>query len=45
MNSNKPRSKTGVFDNEINYISKLLFCLMLVMSIGIQQLKGFHLNI
>jgi len=33
MNSREPRTKIGKFDEEINYLSKILFGLMLVFAL------------
>ena len=40
-NSKQPRSKFGIFDQEINYINKLLFVLMLTLSAILICFKGF----
>ncbi|KAJ5070218.1 phospholipid-transporting atpase [Anaeramoeba ignava] len=42
MNTNVPRTKIGKLDLEINHISKLLFILMIFLSIMMMFLKGFH---
>jgi len=41
MNTRQPRSKSGIFDSEINFLSKLLFALMLVLAFMLQFFKGF----
>lgn len=41
MNSKMPRSKVGLLDNEINFLSKVLFVLMLVISALIIVGDGF----
>ena len=41
MNSRSPRSKIGKLDLEINTLSKLLFALLLGMSVMINALDGF----
>jgi phospholipid-translocating ATPase len=42
MNSKLPTSKTCLLDLEINYLSKILFVFMLIMSGSIVLLNGFH---
>ena len=44
MNSSLPRQKVGLLDQEINYLSKILFVLMLFFSGTIVVLNGFHGN-
>lgn len=41
MNSKAPRSKVGLLDNEINFISKVLFVLMLILAGLIIIMEGF----
>eukprot|EP01017_Pseudomicrothorax_dubius_P027041 TRINITY_DN3070_c0_g1_i2.p1 TRINITY_DN3070_c0_g1~~TRINITY_DN3070_c0_g1_i2.p1 ORF type:complete len:766 (-),score=175.45 TRINITY_DN3070_c0_g1_i2:1550-3847(-) len=41
MNARKPRSKFGAFDAEVNYLSKLLFILTVVLSGAITLMNGF----
>jgi phospholipid-translocating ATPase len=41
MNSKMPRSKIGLLDAEINFLSKVLFVLMLIISAIIIILDGF----
>ena len=41
MNSKSPRSKIGLLDHEINFLSKVLFILMDVTSMIIVALEGF----
>lgn len=42
MNSKMPTSKVCLLDREINYLSKFLFILMLILSMAIVTLNGFH---
>ena len=42
MNSKSPISKVGLIDLEINFLSKVLFLLMIVISAIIVILNGFH---
>ena len=44
MNSKGPRSKIGLIDEEINFLSKILFILMLFFAGTIVVLNGFHGN-
>ena len=32
MNSRKPRYKNGIFDEEVNFIAKLIFLIMVIMA-------------
>ena len=41
MNSKMPRSKVGLIDEEINFLSKVLFVLMLVIAAIIIVMDGF----
>ena len=41
MNSKQPRSKVGLLDSEINFLSKVLFGLMLFISAIIIVMDGF----
>jgi phospholipid-translocating ATPase len=41
MNSKSPRSKIGLIDHEINFLSKVLFVLMVIISGIIVSLEGF----
>jgi phospholipid-translocating ATPase len=41
LNSRHPRTKFGKFDEEVNYISKLLFGLMAILSLVIVLFNGF----
>jgi len=41
MNSKMPRSKVGLLDEEINFLSKVLFVLMLVIAAIIVVMDGF----
>lgn len=40
MNSREARSKMGRLDNELNFLSKLLFVMMIVVSIVLILLGG-----
>jgi len=42
MNSKMPRSKVGLLDQEINYLSKILLCVMLGISAIMIILDGFR---
>jgi len=42
MNSKMPRSKVGLLDQEINHLSKILFCVMLGISASIIIIDGFR---
>jgi len=44
MNQWSPRSKVGLIDEEINFLSKILFILMLFFAGTIVVLNGFHGN-
>lgn len=41
MNSKMPRSKVGLLDQEINFLSKVLFAFMLTIAFLIIVLEGF----
>ncbi len=41
MNSKMPRSKVGLLDAEINFLSKVLFVLMLLIAAAIIIMDGF----
>jgi len=41
MSGKKPRSKVGSLDLEINYLAKILFVLMLLLSLLIIVMDGF----
>jgi len=41
MNSKSPRSKIGLIDAEINFLSKVLFVLMVIIAFIIVILEGF----
>lgn len=41
LNSQKPKSKVGKFDLEINFLAKILFVIMMLMSLLIVGLQGF----
>lgn len=42
MNQKAPTTKQCQLDLEINYLSKILFVLMLILSLSIVFLNGFH---
>jgi phospholipid-translocating ATPase len=42
LNSQKPKSKYGKFDLEINFLAKILFVLMLFMAFSIVVISGFR---
>jgi phospholipid-translocating ATPase len=44
MNSKFPGQKTGIFDHEINKLSKILFVFMALVSLLIVGLNGFYAN-
>lgn len=44
MNSKSPNSKFGLLDLEINFLSKVLFILMVILSGTIVSINGFHTN-
>lgn len=44
MNSRPARTKVGTLDNEINYLSKLLFVLMVILSLILVVCQGFGTN-
>ena len=41
MNSSLPKNKVGELDKEVNYFSKFLFCLMLLLALVILFIRGF----
>jgi phospholipid-translocating ATPase len=41
MNQKAPKSKVSLLDTEVNFLSKLLFNLMIVLSFGITFLNNF----
>ena len=41
MNSNEPKQKVGKLDLELNLLSKILFVIMLLMSLAIVAMSGF----
>ena len=43
LNTRKPRNKTGIFDAEINYISKLLFGIMAILAALIFFTSGIEI--
>lgn len=42
MNSREPRTKMGKFDDEINYLSKILFVLMLIFALIMNIFREFN---
>ena len=42
MNMSQPRQKVGKLDNEVNWLSKVLFVLMVVVSAAIICIDGFY---
>ena len=42
MNTSKPQNKVGLLDTEINNLTKLLFTAVVVLSLVMVALKGFH---
>ncbi|KAF0853026.1 mitochondrial phospholipid-translocating ATPase [Andalucia godoyi] len=42
MNTTHPRAKVGALDAELNFLSKLLFLFMLLMSVLMVSLRGYH---
>lgn len=42
MSSQKPRSKAGSLDHEINFLSKILFAVMMMLSLAIIAMDGFY---
>ena len=44
MNSRRPRTKVGIFDNEINFLSKLDFVFMVLASLHLLFLNGLGNN-
>mmetsp|Transcript_40933 Transcript_40933/g.47015 ORF Transcript_40933/g.47015 Transcript_40933/m.47015 type:complete len:105 (-) Transcript_40933:2157-2471(-) len=42
MNSQSPKSKVGLLDLEINFLSKVLFVLMVILAATIVICNGFH---
>jgi phospholipid-translocating ATPase len=44
MNSQIPRSKVGLVDIELNFLSKLLFAFLVLLSVMIVVMNGFHGN-
>lgn len=41
MSTQKPRSKAGSLDHEINFLSKILFLMMMILSLVIIAMDGF----
>lgn len=44
MNSKNPNSKVGLLDLELNFLSKVLFVLMVLLAFTIVVSNGFHAN-
>ena len=42
MNTSKPENKVGLLDLEINTLTKILFIAVVVLSLIMVALKGFH---
>ena len=42
MNNNEPRSKTGVLDEEVDFLVKICVAAVVVLSVVMVSLKGFH---
>ncbi|KAK6616842.1 ATP synthase subunit 9 [Polyplax serrata] len=42
INNSQPRSKIGLFDLEINYMTKILFCAVICLALVMTSLKGFN---
>ena len=42
MSQKNPRSTVGSLDLEINYIAKILFCLMILLALLIIFMDGYH---
>jgi phospholipid-translocating ATPase len=42
MNSSNPKTKKGALDEELNYLSKILFFIMLISALIVTLLKGFR---
>ena len=42
MNSENPRSKNGLIDLEVNFLSKILFVLMMVVALAILLMNGVY---
>jgi len=41
LNSKQPRTKVGKFDEEVNFLSKILFLMMVMLAFVIEILHGF----
>ena len=41
-NQRQAKTKVGLFDQEVNYLSKLLFGFLMILSCGILSFNGFH---
>jgi len=44
MNTSNPRMKIGKLDLEVNWLSKVLFVMMCLISLSIVALDGFQLD-
>lgn len=42
MNTSAPKTKVGLIDQELNFLSKILCIVVLALSISLVALKGFH---
>lgn len=42
MNTSKPHNKVGLLDIEINNLTKILFVAVVILSLVMVALKGFH---
>lgn len=42
MNAKQPQSKIGILDKELNWLSKILFIMMLIIAAAIVTLNGLH---
>eukprot|EP00796_Vickermania_ingenoplastis_P007345 gene7345-5179_t len=42
MNSSKPKAKSGLIENELNFIGQMCFLLMVVMSVGLTAQQHFQ---
>ena len=44
MNTTSPRTKVGKVEHEMNLLSKVLFCLLVALALGMVGLQGFDSN-
>nr|CAB3224704.1 probable phospholipid-transporting ATPase IIA [Phallusia mammillata] len=42
MNTSQPETKVGLLDTEINFLTKILFAAVLLLSFALIAIKGFH---